>query len=101
GRQSFEHGPELCQVGVPSNEIGHAACWAKVDVHAQLRASYRREREPQVTDLERIGQDNSAAEIIFVWTRWPHGLAFVSKPMAPSGEAPESRPVRGKDLIES
>src|SRR5260370_24903065 len=101
GRPSFEHRPELGQVGVSTNEIGHAACWAKVDIHAQLRASCRRTRELQVIDLERIRQDNSAAKIIFVWTRWSHGLAVMSHPMTPSGEAPERRPVRGKDLIES
>src|SRR5712691_2273282 len=101
GRPSFEHRLELGQVGVPSNEIVHAARWAKIDIHAQLRASYRRNRDLQVIDLERIRHDNSAAKIIFVWTRWSHGLAVMSHPMAPSGEAPESRPVRGKDLIES
>src|SRR6266446_518056 len=101
GRPSFEHGPELGQVGVSTNEIGHAACWAKVDMYAKLRATRRRKRELQVADLERTGQDNSAAKIIFVWTRWSHGLAVMSHPMTPSGEAPERRPVRGKDLIES
>jgi len=92
GRPSFEHGPERGQVGVPSNEIVHAACWAKVDIHAQLRATCLRKRELQVIDLERLRQDNSAAKIIFVWTRWSHGLAVMSHPMAPSGEAPERRP---------
>src|SRR2546427_12436634 len=101
GRPSFEHGPELGQVRVPSNEIVHAACWAKVDIHAQLRASCHRKRELQVIDLEWIGEDNSAAKIIFVSTRWSHGLAVMSHPMAPSGGAPERRPRRGKDLIES
>src|SRR5712691_10685244 len=101
GRPSFEHGPELGQVGVPSNEIVHAPCWAKVDIHAQLRASCRRKRELQVINPERIRQDNSAAKIIFVWTRWSHGLAVMSHPMATSREAPESRPIRGKDLVES
>src|SRR5207245_2664637 len=101
GRPSFEHDPELGQVGVPSNEIVHSACWAKVDIHAKLRATCRRKRELQVIDLERLRQDNSAAKIIFIWTRWSHGLPVMSHPMAPSGEAPERRPVRGKDLIES
>src|SRR6266403_2890184 len=59
GRPSFEHGPELGQVGVPSNEIVHSACWAKVNIHAQLRATCRRKRELQVIDLERLRQDNS------------------------------------------
>src|SRR5260221_2798499 len=99
GRPSFEHGPELGQVGVSSNEIVHAARWAKVDIHAQLRATCLRKRELQVIDLERLRQDNSAAKIIFVWTRWSHGLAVMSHPIAPSGETPGGCAARGNDLV--
>ena len=63
-RPSFEHGPELGQVGVSGNQIVHPARWAKVDIHAQLRATCRRKRELQVRELERIRQDNSAAKVI-------------------------------------
>src|SRR5260370_25188991 len=101
GRPSFEHRPELGQVGVSTNEIGHAACWAKVDIHAQLRASCRRTRELQVIDLERIRQDNSAAKIIFVWSRWSHGLALMSPPMAPPCEPPARCPAPGRRSIEA
>src|SRR5260370_39866757 len=97
GRPSFEHRPELGQVGVSTNEIGHAACWAKVDIHAQLRASCRRTRELQVIDLERIRQDNSAAKITFVWTRWSHRLGVSVRPNTPSGERPKGLAVPSKE----
>src|SRR2546429_2565851 len=99
-RPSFEQGPKLSQGRVASHQIVEAASGAEVDIHAQLRGTCRRKRELQVIDLERIRQDNPAAKVIVLRARRADRLAVVPNPMSPRGEAPKSRPIGGKDLIE-
>ena len=66
----------------------------------QLRAAVARKRKREIIRLQRLRQDNSAAKVIFVGTCGAHRLAFMTYPMSPSGEAPESRPEWRKNLIE-